>query len=67
MNRPSFQLYIKKINKSKIISRGLSYLVTNSETEIAKFLKAQQLAVKIVNEAEFIDLIKVKQTNISDF
>ena len=49
------------------ISRGLSYLVTNSETETAKFLKAQQLAVKIVNEAEFIDLIKVKQTNISDF
>ncbi|MFX1499072.1 MAG: NAD-dependent DNA ligase LigA [Promethearchaeota archaeon] len=40
------------------VTKGLSYLVTNSTEPTAKFLKAQELAVKIITENDLREMIE---------
>ena len=45
------------VAKSGVV-KNLSYLVTNSKDETAKYMKAQQQGTKIITEQEFLEMIK---------
>ena len=40
------------------VSGALDYLVTNSTEPTAKYVKAQELGVKIITEQDFLDMIE---------
>lgn len=40
------------------VSKALSYLITNSDEPTAKYIKAQDLGVKIISEPELLELAK---------
>ena len=40
------------------VSKNLTYLVTNSTEPTGKYKKAQKVNVKIITEAEFLEMIK---------
>jgi DNA ligase (NAD+) len=54
------------IVKNNIVN-SLNYLVTNYDIKTKKYMQAKSKGVKIISEIEFLDMVKTKQANITDF